>query len=407
MDQIELPRHLKRSKCLEWNFKYDKFNVLYLIIRHIFPETASIINFREIPEKYLNKFNIKNFTFPLDFDNLKKFVKKNSQFPITLKVLYESEIRVVNLGTISNIKKKKSNGKNVLYLLMVKHDSEINYTSCTPNTTKKCKSKIINEEQIPFKYTNLNILNQQHHFFKIKNLRGFLNNRHRILSKDINYQLHYYYCGKCLLNFRSKTKKQKHEKICEDKQQLEYPEKNSTINFDKQRHKFKTPVIGFCDFESVLQRNYERLDCKVCSKPECLCPFSTSSDINMHRPVGYSILFIDSNNEVFFQEEHVGTDAVKHFLNRLKYYEKIVHKRKQRFKAVKQMNASAEDWHLYQHATVCHICKRSFDCSSRKYKKVVDHDHVTGKMVGAAHSICNLFRSGCYRTPIFFHNAQG
>ena len=265
----------------------------------------------------------------------------------------------------------------------------------------------MNKTQIPIKHTNLNILNQQHHFFKIKNLRGFLNNRTRVLSKNEHGRLHYYYCEKCLLNFRSKNKKQKHEKICGDKQQLTYPEKYSAISFEKQRHKFKTPIIGFCDFESILQRNLERASCEMCSKPECLCPFPTSSDINMHRPAGYSILFVDSENEVFFQEEYAGTDAVNRFLNSLPKYEKIVYERKQRFRAVKQMNASAEDWRSYQHATVCHICERPFNHSIKKYKKVVDHDHVTGKMVGAAHLICNLFRSGCYRTPIFFHNAQG
>ena len=43
----------------------------------------------------------------------------------------------------------------------------------------------------------------------------------------------------------------------------------------------------------------------------------------------------------------------------------------------------------------------------RIYRKVLDHDHVTGKIMGAAHSLCNLTRSGPYHTPIFFHNAQG
>ena len=86
MDKIKLTKHLKNSKCLEWNFQYDKFNILYLIIKHIFPETASIKDYRKIPEKYLMKFKIKNFNFPLDFDSLKKFVKKNSHLPITLKI---------------------------------------------------------------------------------------------------------------------------------------------------------------------------------------------------------------------------------------------------------------------------------------------------------------------------------
>ena len=58
MDKLELPKHLILSKCIEWDFQYDKFNILYLIIKHIFPETASIKNFREIPEEYLTRFSL-------------------------------------------------------------------------------------------------------------------------------------------------------------------------------------------------------------------------------------------------------------------------------------------------------------------------------------------------------------
>ena len=72
----------------------------------------------------------------------------------------------------------------------------------------------------------------------------------------------------------------------------------------------------------MLQRNKERSKCRLCLKSECLCAFPTSDDINVHRQVGYSLLFVDSDDEVFFQEEYVGEDAAKHFLERLPHYEK-------------------------------------------------------------------------------------
>ena len=102
-------------------------------------------------------------------------------------------------------------------------------------------------------------------------------------------------------------------KTCNDNQRTLYPEPNSKISFSNHRYKFKAPVIGFCDFESVLQRIKERATCHLCSKSECLCSFPTSDDINIHKAVGYSILFVDSENVVFLQDEHVGEDAVKHF----------------------------------------------------------------------------------------------
>ena len=68
MDFIELPRDLKRSNCLEWKTRYDKFNFLYLYIRHLFPEeTVSIVDFHQMPIKYLKKFNIIGFKSLFNF----------------------------------------------------------------------------------------------------------------------------------------------------------------------------------------------------------------------------------------------------------------------------------------------------------------------------------------------------
>ena len=47
----------------------------------------------------------------------------------------------------------------------------------------------------------------------------------------------------------------------------------------------------------------------------------------------------------------------------------------------------------YEKQKVCCICKKEFsinDDDSKKYQKVRDHRHYTGKFRGAGHSICNL-----------------
>ena len=49
----------------------------------------------------------------------------------------------------------------------------------------------------------------------------------------------------------------------------------------------------------------------------------------------------------------------------------------------------------YETRKCCHICNKKFyneenDKKYKKYHKVRDHDHYTGKFRGAAHSICNL-----------------
>ena len=50
-----------------------------------------------------------------------------------------------------------------------------------------------------------------------------------------------------------------------------------------------------------------------------------------------------------------------------------------------------KNWHNMQ--KVCHISKKVFstdDYNNKKYHKIKDHCHYTGKYRGAAHDICKL-----------------
>ena len=57
---------------------------------------------------------------------------------------------------------------------------------------------------------------------------------------------------------------------------------------------------------------------------------------------------------------------------------------------------------------VCYICKKGFstDSDNKKYHKVRDHCHYTGKYRGAAHSICNLRYKTPKEIPVVFHNGS-
>ena len=62
----------------------------------------------------------------------------------------------------------------------------------------------------------------------------------------------------------------------------------------------------------------------------------------------------------------------------------------------------------------CRFCHGPFEFYPRengqdiKYKdKVRDHDHLTGRFRGAAHSSCNLRHHKTLKIPIFFHNFRG
>ena len=57
---------------------------------------------------------------------------------------------------------------------------------------------------------------------------------------------------------------------------------------------------------------------------------------------------------------------------------------------------------------VFYICKKGFSAenSNRKFHKVRDHCHYTGKYSGAAHDICNLRYKIPKEIPVVFHNGS-
>ena len=65
----------------------------------------------------------------------------------------------------------------------------------------------------------------------------------------------------------------------------------------------------------------------------------------------------------------------------------------------------------YQKQKVCYICKKEFNNDDgnddyKKYHKVKDHCHYTGKFGETAHSICNLKYKTPKEIPIVFHNGS-
>ena len=392
MEKFEIPHYYKNKSVLEFdkNETYTKYGVLYIIIRHLYKEVENTKD-HQIPLSYLKKFKLKKISFPLTFANLQKFIRQNKHIPIKINVLCDFNGAITNLGIISN---SKNTNENILHLLMFKTDT-------LNNSIESIFQKFD-------KYKKCKFPTQNHYFFKIKNVQKLLNFRdYRISHKKNKSSQRNFYCEHCFLRFRSKIKKKDHSKTCNDNQKLIYPPKNATLAFSNVNRSSKVPVLGFCDFESVLQRNCERVHCKQCKKDECQCNVSKTQDINQHRPIGYSILFVDSEDNVFFQEEYAGEDCVKHFFKRLKHYEKVVENHKKNFRKVAEIKATLTEWKLYKKANECYICHKPFAEANFKYKKVVDHDHVSGKILGAAHSLCNLQRQAPFRTPIFFHNAQG
>ena len=84
---------------------------------------------------------------------------------------------------------------------------------------------------------------------------------------------------------------------------------------------------------------------------------------------------------------------MKHFcLNLREHTTRIISYEKK-----ERVSLTKEEKKTYREQKVCYICRKRFstDDNNKKYHKVRDHCHYTGKYRGAAHDICNLR----YKTP--------
>ena len=181
MPNFEIPSFFKNKKYLEFldNNKYDKYQPLCIIIKHLFPELPSDIKkFDDIPISYLKKVNLKNLSYPFTYSKIKSFVKQNKHLLISINILLFSDNIISNLETISNKKGKKS-VKNVLHLLMFKTNPS--NKTLDPIFCKFNKNKTLKDID-------------QKHFFKIKNVQKLLNFYQWKISKkpSHNYQRNFF-----------------------------------------------------------------------------------------------------------------------------------------------------------------------------------------------------------------------
>ena len=121
-----------------------------------------------------------------------------------------------------------------------------------------------------------------------------------------------------------------------------------------------------------------------------------------HTPSGYSLFtncsFDAAKNKL---DCYRGKDCMKRFCKDLREHAmKIIdYEKKEMIPLPDEENKS------YEMQKGCYICKKGFNTDNdKKYHKVKDHWHYTGKFRGAAHSICNLRYNTPKEVPIAFHN---
>ena len=156
----------------------------------------------------------------------------------------------------------------------------------------------------------------------------------------------------------------------------------------------KVLFIIYADLESLLEKM------NTChNNPEK----SSTTKINKHTPSGYLLFthcsFDRTKNKLDY---YSGKSCMKNFC-----LERTCNKNNYEKKEMILLTKKGEKKHNKQE--VCHICKKGFntdDNNNKKYHKVRDHCHYTGKYRDDAHDICNLRYKIPKEIPIVFHNGS-
>ena len=133
-------------------------------------------------------------------------------------------------------------------------------------------------------------------------------------------------------------------------------------------------------------------------------PESYTDAYQTHTPCGYCIHIVSSDPERKFTPiVYRGENTIREFIFQMKELEQML---TPLVKAVVPMVMTEQDQQDFGCASSCCLCKKPLQGD-----KVRDHDHLTGKYRGAAHSKCNIEegkkRTRHYQIPVFFHNLKG
>ena len=238
------------------------------------------------------------------------------------------------------------------------------------------------------KYTDeIDLLYWNNHYAYIKNFSAFIADLHWSERKKE-------FCKQCFGFFLDKESYNLHLPYCKlggipDPIYI-FPPEHTFLNFQNIRYMQNLPFLIYADFESLL------FNTKVQAG-------EMTQFYSKHEPcsVAFKVVPSDKSLPSFPLEIHTGPDSAKWFLSRISEIEtqcmNILYDEK-------RMIFNEPEEEQFNNQKSCYLCFKKFE---KIEDKVRDHDHLTGKFRGAAHSRCNLMLRKSNKIPVFFHNFRG
>ena len=211
------------------------------------------------------------------------------------------------------------------------------------------------------------------------------------------------FCFNCFNSFSTVDSLGNHIKWCHTQKGQIYrvPQPGSVIEFTPKRKSFKLGYTFFFDFETRQATPHTQCPCGNIEIASCT---HKTKIVSEQYAIAYSLLCMDRDNKIYSLSSYIGEDAADHFIDALMTLEEQI---LDELKSVEPISLTNHQLFQHEMSTNCHICGEAFDDTHKNYRKVADHDHISGAYIGPAHSLCNLHRSEMTRLVGFAHNFSG
>ena len=322
-------------------------------------------------------------TVALNYQNIKKTPQRISNLKPFINQYDWKEIDFPAQSS-KDWKKFESNNKSIaLNVLYITYDTEKIRLACKSKHNFKRKIQVI-----LLMITDGN--GKKQHYLAVKSLSALL--RGITLKHDGDF--HYL---DCFHSHSTEKKLKKHEKVCNDYDYcyVKIPnEDNKMLKYNHGEMSKKAPFIIHADLGCLLEKMHSRQN----NPEKSYIGKKTMPTSSMFT----HCLFHPTKNIL---DCYRGIDCIEKFRKDLREHAtRIINYIKK-----EMIPLTDEENKFYKEQKVCYICKKEFstdDDDNKKYHKVKDHCHYTGKFRGAAHSICNLRYKTPKQIPTVFHNGS-
>ena len=153
----------------------------------------------------------------------------------------------------------------------------------------------------------------------------------------------------------------------------------------------------------ILNVHYQaQKKCEVCRSLKCKCDASFTDVLSKQEPIGYSFVVLGQNDKIIHENSYIGKNAGEAFVGHILEQEQLWIKNL--LAVQKEMVMSNVDVINFSQSEECYLCEKKFHKDTDL--KVRDHNHSTGRYLGAACNTCNLRRRKPRTLRIFVHNGS-